>query len=302
MAQYIETGNYPVTIPTLSDNASIVEAFKYYHLGGLNGSVFPNSIEHHLSTLSAKTTTNNDTLGYAGIVPAPASVHTRLTTIEAQLGTSISSDYIKSSPSSNSTTTGKNLISPTTSSVIPLVIKGVNGQTANLQEWQSNSGLVAKVDSTGKVFSNDGTSVAEVLTTSGSQSITNKSIVTSYYSNSGTSYSLQVSDSGKTINFTNSAAKTVTVPLNSSQSIATGTSITITNLSSSGNITIQPVSGSVTVYSQDSFYTVYPYGTVKITKIDTDVWILDFMSKARNIVISPTEPTLANTGDIWLKY
>lgn len=40
--------NYKVTVPVLADNASIYEAFQYYHMGGTNGSVATNSIENRL--------------------------------------------------------------------------------------------------------------------------------------------------------------------------------------------------------------------------------------------------------------
>jgi len=39
-------------------------------------------------------------------------------------------------------TSGRNTIQPSSASVTPLVIKGVAGQTATLQEWQNSAGLV----------------------------------------------------------------------------------------------------------------------------------------------------------------
>jgi len=168
--------NYTVTIPTLSDDASIVEAFKYYHTGALTGSIEENSIEYHITALGDQSDTIDTNLGYSGVSPTPSSVHARLNSLESTVGTSLASTYIKAIPSSNNTASTRNLIQPSTSSVIPLAIQGVVGQTADLQQWKTSAATVAKITSTGAVYSYDGTSMAEVTTLSGTQTLTNKTL------------------------------------------------------------------------------------------------------------------------------
>lgn len=64
-----------------------------------------------------------------------------------------------------------------------ITVAGVTAQTGNLQEWTSTDGsttsVVARVDGAGKIFSNNGlagTSTSEVVTESGTQELTNKTI------------------------------------------------------------------------------------------------------------------------------
>lgn len=52
----------------------------------------------------------------------------------------------------NPTASTTNVIVPGNATVIPLTIKGLSGQTADLQEWQSNTGAVlVKITSAGIV-------------------------------------------------------------------------------------------------------------------------------------------------------
>lgn len=61
-----------------------------------------------------------------------------------------------------------------------IVVRSSGSQTANLQEWQNSSAsVVARVDSFGKIYSNNGltgTNVDEVATASGTQTLTNKTL------------------------------------------------------------------------------------------------------------------------------
>lgn len=50
-------------------------------------------------------------------------------------------------------TSARNTIVPTGAAVVPLTVKGVTGQTANLQEWRDGAGAIkARIDPTGKVY------------------------------------------------------------------------------------------------------------------------------------------------------
>lgn len=212
--------SYPTTIATLSDEATIIDAFKYYHQGGLTNSPASNSIEGHLISVNGRVDTINTQLGYAGVTPTPLSVHSRLNSLESTVGSSLASTYIKASPSSNNTAATRNLISPTLSSVIPLSITGVVGQTADLQQWNTSAATVAKVDSAGKMYANNGLSantLAEVVTISGTQTLTDKTLtspIQTIATNARTSsYTLVLSDQSKLIEMSNGG--TLTIPTES---------------------------------------------------------------------------------------
>lgn len=246
MTQNIGT-NYTVTIPALSDDASIVEAFKYYHTGGLTGSVLPNSLEFHITSLNTATTGIQTTLGYTGVSPTPASVHARLTSLENTVGTSLSSTYIKAIPSSNDTPATRNLIQPSTTSVTPLILQGVVGQTADLQQWRTSAGTVARVTNAGAVFSFDGSSMAEVATLSGTQTLTNKTLSTPIQT-IGTnvktsSYTLALSDQSKMIEMNSSSATVLTVPTDSTVNFPIGTYIVVLR-TGTGSVAIEGMVGS----------------------------------------------------------
>lgn len=245
MTQNIGT-NYTVTIPALSDDASIVEAFKYYHTGGLTGSVLPNSLEFHITSLNTATTGIQTTLGYTGVSPTPASVHARLTSLENTVGTSLSSTYIKAIPSSNDTPATRNLIQPSTTSVTPLILQGVVGQTADLQQWRTSAGTVAKVTNAGAVFSFDGSSMSEVATLSGIQTLTNKTLSTPIQT-IGTnvrtsSYTLALSDQSKIIEMNSSSAIVLTIPIDSTVNFPIGTYIVVLR-TGTGSVTIEGMVG-----------------------------------------------------------
>lgn len=239
--------NYKVTVPVLSDNASIYEAFQYYHMGTTNGSVATNSIENRLLEIDTKISTINTNIGYTGISPTPSPLQTRLGYIETVVGTSSSpggsnsSSYIKMGPSSNDTASTRNLITPTAISVIPLTIQGANGQTADLQQWKTNAATVAKVDSTGKLSSYNGSSVVDVVTVSGTQTLTDKTLttpITTIGTNARTaSYTLILSDQSKMIEVNSSSATTLTIPADASVNFPVGTYIVVLQ-TGSGQITV----------------------------------------------------------------
>jgi hypothetical protein len=214
--------NYKVTVPVLSDNASIYEAFQYYHMGGTNGSVGTNSMENRLLEIDNKITSINTNIGYTGISPTPSSIQTRLGYIETIVGTSSapggsnSSSYIKMGPSSNDTDSTRNLITPTGVSIIPLTIQGRGGQTADLQQWKTSTATVAKVDSTGKLSSYNGSSMVDVVTVSGTQTLTDKTLTTPTITvgrvPKALPYVLALSDQSKMVEINSTSATTLTIP------------------------------------------------------------------------------------------
>ena len=285
MTQIIGT-NYQSTIPTLSDGASIVEAFQYYHTGGLTGSIFPDSIEQRLTDVNGRAATLETNLGYTGVSPTPSPVQTRLLSLETAVGGSLSSTYIKAIPSSNDTVSTRNLITPSASTVIPLTIQGVVGQSANLQEWKTSAATVARVSSIGKISStSDGptpgsTVFSEVTTLTGTQTLTNKTL-TSPISTVGTnartsSYPLVLLDQSKLIEIASSSGTTLGVPLNSNVAFPIGTYIVILQ-TGTGQITIDPAIGvgeSVTVNATPGLKLRAQWSMATLIKRGTNLWVL----------------------------
>lgn len=90
---------------------------------------------------------------------------------------------------------------------------------------------------------------------------------------SGTSYTLVLTDATKIIRITNGAAITLTVPPNSSVAFTVGTQITIVQ-SGAGQITVAPGVG-VTLSSRGAaFKTVGQYSYAALVKVATDSWEL----------------------------
>lgn len=89
----------------------------------------------------------------------------------------------------------------------------------------------------------------------------------------GTTYTVALTDAGDVVTLTNGSAITVTVPLNSSVAFPIGTQITLAQMGA-GKVTVAGAVG-VTVYSADSFLslrTQYSSGT--LIKTATNTWLL----------------------------
>jgi hypothetical protein len=272
---------YTVSIPTLSDPASIVDAFKYYHQGGITGSPATNSIEQYIIDVNTRADNIQNAIGYTSYSPINPSltVNSRLTTLESAVGTSLSETYVKMQPSSNTVNANRNLITPATSGIVPMVIQGVNGQTADLQQWKTTAGTVAKIDNTGKLFSFDGTSITEVVTVSGTQTLTNKTLtnpIATIGTNARTSsYVLALSDQSKIIEVSSSSATTVGVPLDSTVNFPVGTYIVIMQ-TGLGQVTIDPavsLGGNVTVNATPGLKTRTQWSMVTLIKRGTNLWV-----------------------------
>jgi hypothetical protein len=281
LTQSVGSGTYNVTIPSLSDNASIVDAFKYYHQGGLTGSPATNSLEQYLIDINNRAQYIENAIGYTTLNPlSPSSnINSRITTLESTVGTSLASTYVKMIPSSNSVTANRNIITPSTATIIPLTIQGVVAQSADLQQWQTSAATVAKVDSTGKMFAYDGTSTAEVATVSGTQTFTNKTLTTPIQTigtNPRTSsYVLALSDQSKIIEVNSNSATTVGVPLDSSVNFPIGTCIAIMQ-TGTAQITIDPavsVGGSVVVNATPGLKTRTQWSMVTLIKRSANLWV-----------------------------
>jgi len=105
---------YKTKIPSLTDDASIEEALRVYHYGIDNYSSQPipaDSIEGNFRSLNTRVDGVESTVSNLNVV-----------FIEAV-----------------SATSDPNIITPQSSSTVPLTIRGTAGQTANLQRWQNSA-------------------------------------------------------------------------------------------------------------------------------------------------------------------
>jgi hypothetical protein len=105
---------YKSKIPSFGDDASVVEAFRLYHYGIDNystGSPAADSIEGNFLSISASV---------------------------SSLNTSLNTNIIRTvSASAN-----PNIITPQTNTVVPLTIRGVSSQSANLLDIQNSSSTI----------------------------------------------------------------------------------------------------------------------------------------------------------------
>jgi hypothetical protein len=258
----------PTRIPTFGDDASIEEALRKYHYGVDNWDGDP----------------VQDNLGMDGNFKA---VKARLTEVEAAI-TDIVGDgggFIRS----ESKTANPNTIVPQTASIVPLTIKGTTIQTANLQQWQNVSNTNLAI-----IFSNGALSTNGYLTigatTQSSTTVADFRIGNSAHK--GITVRGATSQTGTLQEWQNSAG-TVLTSINALGHISsasanvttiTSSNATITNVVStstnSANITSSNINASQVIIS----------GNQPLT------------SRARNIVISTSNPSGGNDGDVWLTY
>jgi len=113
----------------------------------------------------------------------------------------------------------------------------------------------------------------DIVGTTDSQDLSNKNILTSINTQTGTSYTLVLSDAGKLVQMNNSSSNTLTIPTNASVAFPVGTKIMIQKYGS-GNTTIQGASG-VTLRDPNSLATISTqYDMRTIMKIGTDEWVI----------------------------
>jgi len=92
-------------------------------------------------------------------------------------------------------------------------------------------------------------------------------------SQTGTTYTLVLSDNLKLIRCSNTDPITVTVPKNSVVAFETLSVITIEQ-QGAGQVTVDPVDGDVTINAYRGKKTAGQYAGIQLVKVDTDVWTL----------------------------
>ena len=225
---------YKSRIPTLSDDATIVEALKVYHYGVDNYSTEPipdDSIEGNFRTFGTAITALQSAVSGLGttyveqvsltatpnVVTGQSTTTTPLTirSITSQtsplqqwqnsssvnvgsVGTSGNMNlagYLTLGTTTQATTIGLNVVTGNAAHN-GIVVKAQTSQTANIQEWQNSSGTaIAWVDKDGKLFSES----AQVFTTA--SNIPQASVV-NLISDLSAKFPLNVSTNPRTASYT----------------------------------------------------------------------------------------------------
>lgn len=111
---------------------------------------------------------------------------------------------------------------------------------------------------------------------------------------SGTSYTLAIADAGRVVGFTNSSAKTVTIPTNASVAFATGSNIVIRNdgagvltLTAAGGVDLNGVTaGSITLATGEEAF---------LWKTGTNAWSARASAPFERYVFCSADYTLTST-------
>ena len=88
----------------------------------------------------------------------------------------------------------------------------------------------------------------------------------------GTSYTLVLTDAGKQVTMSNASASTLTVPANASVAFVIGTRISVINLGA-GIVTLTPAA-AVTISNAAADLTIPQYGVAILFKVATNEWVV----------------------------
>ena len=139
----------------------------------------------------------------------------------------------------------------------------------------TNNNIAVFDGTSGKLIKDSGKSlpVGDLVGTTDIQTLENKNIVRGINQQTGTSYTLVLSDATKIVQMNNSSANTVTIPTNSSVAFPIGTAIVIQKYGT-GDTTIQGASG-VTIRDPNNMATITAqYDMRVVLKIGTDEWVI----------------------------
>lgn len=153
----------------------------------------------------------------------------------------------------NSTYANKLIIENTT--IVSWGTKDIvaDGAKASIVYTDSNIGTTSELNSGSIIEDTHGKSVVDIN------------------DQTGTTYTLAVSDAGKAVRCANANPITVTVPKNATVAIPVNTVIHVAQ-SGAGQVTIAPVDGDVTINKFGGLKTGGKYWYITLIKVDTNVW------------------------------
>jgi hypothetical protein len=158
------------------------------------------------------------------------------------------------------------------------MITDIDSKKANVAA-SPKAGHLAGVDALGNVTDSGYIPPSgNIIGDTDTQTLTNKTLIgakftTSINAQTGTTYTLVLSDNSNLVTFNNTSAITVTVPANSSVAFPIGTQIDLAQIGT-GKVTVAGASG-VTINSKAGNKSIAAQWVgVSLFKIDTDTWLL----------------------------
>lgn len=268
---------YSTKMPSLSESADIQEAFRVYHYGASSTVYDPSntntanlvnpSIAYTLHSL--QTQINSATTG--AILPSTFTAKGDILTATASSTPSVlavgTNGYVLTANSA--TATGLQWVEPavTLTNTATLTNKTLTSPTINTpilslsSTSSTSSGRISFDPSADKIYVGDGTTAIEFA---GSTVITN--------AQSGSTYTLVLSDKDKLVEVSNASANTLTIPLNSSVSFPVGSQIQVLQ-TGAGQTTIAGAVG-VTVNATPGLKLRTQWSSATLLKRGTDTWVV----------------------------
>jgi hypothetical protein len=143
---------YPGSIRTFTTKANTVDVIDASHPNLLQDEV--TAIESILGVNPNISTTGSGT--YTNVATSWQNVSSRLANLENGITADVHNQYLKLS--------GGGVVLATSTTTVPLVVRGIASQSANLQEWKNSAGTtVAAISVTGEVLATGATQVLDNL-------------------------------------------------------------------------------------------------------------------------------------------
>lgn len=136
--------SYPSSVKVFPTHVNVTEVIDAGHPNSIQDEVV--AIEATLGATPTLSTTPSPSGTFNGTSTNFSTVADRIANVETGVVADVHTQYVRKTGDSS------NIITAGSSSNKPLIVKGAASQTANLQEWQNNSGTaLANVDASGNV-------------------------------------------------------------------------------------------------------------------------------------------------------
>lgn len=264
-SSYVE---FDTSIPSLTESADIVEAFRLYHYGKANyitnEEPGEKSIYAHFEKISNDIEFINATPTGGGVVQTD--VPHQLQVLSTSLNIPEGFVWVDSdSPGLSVISSGAGTLTND--------MPAVSGASAHGVIWVDKDYTLTDPFNPSSFITTEtiGQQLAPYLTIA-SASATYAKIITSISSSASTSYTLQLTDSSKLLEFSAGTAIAVTVPAESTTNFPVGSSIAIMQ-TGAGQITVSGA-GGVTINGTPGFKTRTQWSLITLIKRGINLWVL----------------------------